>query len=218
MAYYKVKQGDCLSSIAKDFGFASGQTIYDHPDNAEYRDKRPNPNCIYPGDKLFIPERETKKIEESTEQTHKNVVKKEKTWLNIKLEHGPDEPISGTYKLIVDGKEFKGTLDSDGWLKQEIAPDSKVGMLRVKIKGLPPEDAIWWELKIGELDPIEELSGVQGRLWNIGIDCGPVDNIDGPQTQAGVRSFQRLVFDDPDEWDGVAGPKTKEKLREHHVS
>jgi N-acetylmuramoyl-L-alanine amidase len=69
---------------------------------------------------------------------------------------------------------------------------------------------------IGSLDPLDILSGVQGRLWNLGIDCGPVDNIIGPLTKAGVRTFQKIAFAESREWDGIPGKKTQGKLREHH--
>lgn len=50
-----VKQGEYLSLIAQKYGIPNWQTLYNHPNNAEFRKNRPNPNLIYPGDKLFIP-------------------------------------------------------------------------------------------------------------------------------------------------------------------
>jgi hypothetical protein len=52
---YKVGPGDTLNSIAQKNGIASGQEIYNHPDNAAFRAKRPNPNQIYAGDTVMIP-------------------------------------------------------------------------------------------------------------------------------------------------------------------
>ena len=53
---YTIKSGDTLSAIAKRNGFASWQEIYFHPDNAAFRKKRPNPDRIFPGDVLMIPD------------------------------------------------------------------------------------------------------------------------------------------------------------------
>jgi peptidoglycan hydrolase-like protein with peptidoglycan-binding domain len=67
-----------------------------------------------------------------------------------------------------------------------------------------------WSLQIGFLDPIDELSGVQARLNNLGFDSGEVDGLNGPRTRAAVKSFQKkhgLVVD------GIAGPKTKAQLK-----
>jgi hypothetical protein len=53
------------------------------------------------------------------------------------------------------------------------------------------------------------IRSIQHMLTALGHDPGPVDGVDGPKTQAGVKSFQRKAgLSD----DGVAGPKTREKL------
>ena len=52
---YVIKAGDTLGKIALAHGFRSYKDIYDHPDNTAFRAKRPNPNLIYPGDVLMIP-------------------------------------------------------------------------------------------------------------------------------------------------------------------
>ena len=53
---YRVQRGDTLYNIAKQFGFPSWVTIYHHDDNAGYRRFRPNPNLIYVGDVIQIPD------------------------------------------------------------------------------------------------------------------------------------------------------------------
>lgn len=53
---YRVQRGDYLVKIAQKFGFRSWRTIYYHTDNAGYRRFRPDPNKIYPGDVIQIPE------------------------------------------------------------------------------------------------------------------------------------------------------------------
>lgn len=55
MATYTVKKGDNLTHIARRFGIGSWRELYNHPRNAEFKRKRPNPNLIFPGDLLFIP-------------------------------------------------------------------------------------------------------------------------------------------------------------------
>ena len=53
---YRVQRGDTLTKIAKGFGFISWGAIYHHTDNAMYRRFRPDPNKIFPGDVIQIPE------------------------------------------------------------------------------------------------------------------------------------------------------------------
>ncbi|BBO88400.1 LysM peptidoglycan-binding domain-containing protein [Desulfosarcina ovata] len=55
---YVVKKGDWLSKIAEKHGYESWQEIYYHEDNAAFRAKRPDPNLIYPGDELILPDLE----------------------------------------------------------------------------------------------------------------------------------------------------------------
>jgi hypothetical protein len=54
--YYTVRAGDSLSKIAKRYGLASWQDIYEHEKNAGFRKKRPDPDKIEPGDKIWVPE------------------------------------------------------------------------------------------------------------------------------------------------------------------
>lgn len=53
---YSVQPGDTLSKIAIRHGLPSWRMIYDSPDNADFRRVRPNPNLIYPGDVLILPD------------------------------------------------------------------------------------------------------------------------------------------------------------------
>ncbi len=55
---YIVKSGDWLSKIAQDHGYETWQEIYYHEDNDAFRELRPNPDLIFPGDRLILPERE----------------------------------------------------------------------------------------------------------------------------------------------------------------
>lgn len=53
---YTVRPGDNLTSIARRFGLSSWQELYNSPDNAGFRAKRPNPNLIFPGDVIMVPD------------------------------------------------------------------------------------------------------------------------------------------------------------------
>jgi hypothetical protein len=55
MPDYTVQRGDSLSLIARRFHLPNWQTIYHHAQNAAFRQARPNPNLIYPGDVVFVP-------------------------------------------------------------------------------------------------------------------------------------------------------------------
>jgi len=57
MADYVIKQGDTLSEIAEKYNMTSRQ-LYEHSNNEAFRVKRPDPNRIYPGDVLWVPDKE----------------------------------------------------------------------------------------------------------------------------------------------------------------
>ncbi|MEM1142296.1 MAG: LysM domain-containing protein [Pseudomonadota bacterium] len=62
MRAYTVVRGDNLSRIARAFGLSSWRDLYHDPANAQFRALRPNPNLIFPGDRLQIPDREMSAI------------------------------------------------------------------------------------------------------------------------------------------------------------
>ena len=52
---YTVKPRDSISKIAARHGLPSWRMVYNSPENADFRKKRPNPNLIQPGQKLRVP-------------------------------------------------------------------------------------------------------------------------------------------------------------------
>lgn len=202
---YTVLQGDCLSSIAKKHGFADWRVIYDHPNNSEFKKKRPDPNLIYPGDVLFIPDKEPKELPASTGKSTAFKVKVSVTRLRLKVLDAEDDGRIGlAYKLRVGGAEFEGETGDGGLIEHDIPADAATGEIEIESLGVKKQ------LLIGHLDPIEYVSGYQARLKNLGYDCGPVDGVLGPRTKAAVRAFQR--DNPPLVVDGDCGPKTRGML------
>jgi Putative peptidoglycan binding domain/LysM domain len=209
MSYYTVQQSDCLSSIAAKFGFASYRLIYDHSNNAEFKVKRPNPNLIYPGDVLFIPDKEVKALAVPTGSLHRFKLRTSKTRLRLVLTNMGGERLAGlAYTLTVGGSVREGTTGGDGMIDEPIPPDASSAQLSLK------DGKIVKQLVLGALDPIDTVSGYQARLRNLGYACGPVDGVAGPLTARGVRAFQ----DDhpPLEVDGICGPKTQAVLLDEY--
>src|ERR1017187_5867430 len=80
---YIVRQGDHLSKIAKAFGFSDYHTIWNDPNNAALKQQRQNPNVLFPGDSLFIPDRQLRVESRSTDQKH--FFKKKTAGLKLRL-------------------------------------------------------------------------------------------------------------------------------------
>lgn len=91
------------------------------------------------------------------------------------------------YRLIIDAVSFEGTTDAQGILERAIAPNAREGTLIVD-PGTPRQLLI--QLRLGQLGPLTEISGVKQRLANLGFDCGD----DSPQAHdafaAAVAAFQ----------------------------
>src|SRR5437867_11905630 len=89
-----VVQGECLSSIAKRYGFGKWRTFYDDPQNADFRKKRPNPNVIFPGDRIFIPDLDLRDEACATERRHKFEMKADKALLRLHLTDRRWQPLA----------------------------------------------------------------------------------------------------------------------------
>ena len=219
MATHTVEQGECLSSIAAAYGMVDWRTIYDHARNADFRKKRPDPNVIYPGDQLFIPAPELKEESGGTEAKHRFSVKATGTLFRLRLQDETWEPMADVkWKLEVAGQAYEGTTGGDGLIEKNIPATAKRALLTIwphqnaDPKG-PAAVGYQRSFRLGSLDPVEYATGVQARLNNLGIDCGPVDGKIGPRTRAAIRAFQEWVGL---ESTGQADDATRTKLREAH--
>src|SRR5574341_1571965 len=86
MPQHVVSQGECISSIARMYGFPDWRIIWNHPENADFKKKRPNANVLHPGDKLFVQDRELQEKDCATDQRHRFVLKKPTTWVHFVVE------------------------------------------------------------------------------------------------------------------------------------
>jgi N-acetylmuramoyl-L-alanine amidase len=209
-----VKQGECLSSIARRYGFSDYRAVYDHPLNADFKRRRPNPNLIYPGDCIAIPDKREEEHAKATGQRHIFQTKVAKALLRIAIHNDFDKPCAGKrYALEVEGKLRTGHTNAKGLLEEQIAADAETGQLTIWPVDPPSEAKCMFSLSIGHLDPIEHISGVQARLNNLGFDCGEVDGILGPKTRAAIEEFQAYCGIKPS---GSADSATRDRLRIKH--
>jgi N-acetylmuramoyl-L-alanine amidase len=208
---YVVKQGDSVSSVASKFRIPWKKIYYDAA-NAEFREKRPNPHVIYPGDQIFVPDREIMHQPRPTDKRHKFLLHQQKVMLRIAMLNADGDPLSGCpYKLELAGQEYSGSTAANGIIEQLIGPDAASGTLSLWLDDAAKGAALKWRLKINHLDPVEYLTGVQARLNNLGFNSGRVDGIAGPKTRGAVRLFQQ---DHGLDVDGIPGPITQGKLKD----
>lgn len=187
-----VQQGECLSSIAHRFGFYNWRTIYDDPANARLRELRPDPNVLLPGDVVIIPNMRSRRVRCTTGQQHRFHVARELTLFRVLVEVG--EP--HRYELVVEGETFAGTTDGKSPIEHPIPAAAQSGELHLwpvaSANASRPGEVVW-RLDLGHIDPHREVSGLQGRLRNLGFYTGGITGDVGPDTVEAVKAFQRAM-------------------------
>ena len=209
MPKYTISQGDTIASIAKANKLPDPDAIFHHAFNIDYKKKRPDANVCYPGDELYVPDPEEKKVSKPTGARHKFKKPKKEAELVVRLLDGAMEPRKAVaYELAVkDGSKYKGKTDADGVLRHKIAIDAKEATLKCP--------GACYTLKIGWLDPIEELEGVKARLQSLGFKVESVDKSDDQALKNAVKSFQQLCMQDRDaaKNDGTLDDETRAKIK-----
>ncbi len=190
---YIVKQGDCISSIAFKYNLFP-DVIWDHSDNANLKNDRKDPNALFPGDKVVIPDKREKEEECETGQTHRFRRKGVPEKLRILFSDDEDESRSGVpYVIDVRTKSGRpvplerGETDDDGLLDISIPPDVNQGEIRL---GEGDEQEVI-NLGPGDLDPANTISGAIARLKNMGYDCGEHDDRLDEDAIECIRLFQK---------------------------
>jgi hypothetical protein len=209
---YVVQQGDCVASIAAKHRF-EWETLWNLPENTDLKDARNDPYVLYPGDKVFIPDLRFEEIPCHTDRRHYFVKKNKREQLRIVLTDEDDKPIVGeSYVLEIDGQtRLEGQTDSSGAIKETIPPDAVRGRLVVGDGDAQRE----YFIGLGRIDPVEKLSGAQGRLLNLGYYEGVVDGKPGPLTTTALLLFQEK-YDLPAT--GENDEATQAKLKELFAS
>jgi len=173
---HTVVQGEHLSHIARNYGFTSFKPIWHAGENAALRDKRKTPDVLFPGDQVFIPDKGIREEPRPTDQKHRFVRQGETLMLRVVLKGFRDEPLKrheGTLQVESDGKVFNSK--DDGLLEREIPATAEHGLiLDTGEAGILADAQRELQLKIGHLDPVDELSGQMARLNNLGYGAGPV--------------------------------------------
>lgn len=180
-----VGDGDSCTNIAHAAGHTVNK-VWNHGQNAALKAKRKDPNVLFPGDELFVPDIETEEIDCPVDQKHTFKLTSEPAKFRTQL-FMLDEPRKNeAYTLVIDGKVYTGTTDGDGKLEHEIPADAQGGTLM--LKGGKEK----YPIRIGYLNPVAETSGVQQRLNNLGFNAGTEDGQMNDATRKALTAFQKV--------------------------
>jgi len=200
---HKVEPGDCIFSIAYDHGFFA-DTLWNHQENKEIKERRKDPSVLFPGDKVHVPDKRLKEVSHPTNEVHKFRVKNTPKMLRIQFKY-LEVPIKDTeYKLKIDNTDMTGKTDNEGWLKHAIPPNAKSAKLLFA-------DGSEYEIDLGILDPVEEVRGLKQRLAALGIFDGAINSQMTEDVETALKIFQ---FANDLQPTGEPDDKTKQMLKE----
>ena len=216
-----VKQGEHLAGIASQYGFKDFRIIWNHPGNAALKQQRKNPNILFPGDRVFIPDPELKTEDEAVDKKHIFQASLPELRLRIAVRDIDDKPVSAApYILALGSGSRSQPTDKDGKLDEPIAASDSQGeltvtsqrmQLRLFIGGLNPLQAAPED----EADPAlkkEAIAAWQDRLNNLGYFAG-FTHKDDVQLRWAIEEFQRDHGWDPNKGKKPTG-KTDQKTRD----
>jgi hypothetical protein len=203
-----VKAGECIDSIAFKYGFFP-ETVWQHPQNEDLRDLREDPNILFAGDQVHIPDLRQKTESRPTNERHTFRRKGVPARFRIQLLDEGEPRADLRYVLVIDGGAVthEGTTDADGVVDVCLSPGARRGLLTLG----HGEDEEEIELFFGRLDPVTEASGVRQRLFNLGF-LADIDATD-EDLAAALRRFQAYH---ELEISGEADADTQAKLVEMH--
>jgi hypothetical protein len=182
---HRVQQGECLVSIAEDYGFF-WETLWNFPANSELRARRLEPTVLLPGDEVVIPEKTIKSYTRPTGARHTFRVKNVPAKFNLRLLDVADEPRAGlAYTLTIDGVVTRGTTDGDGWVRGSMPPKAQRAVIELDAGGER------YEVDLGHLDPVDTVRGAQERLASLNAYDYEPDGQESAEWAEALREFQR---------------------------
>lgn len=207
-----VKQGEYLQKLAFVHGF-DADLVWNDERNTDLRKLRPDPGVLLPGDVLLIPKKrqEGQPIHKGTENSYTVVVPRVKVELVFR---DGDQPLAGAscevHGLGAAAAEPKKT-DGDGKLELDVPVTTR----EVSVV-FPEREGMTFHFYIGDMDPVNEASGVEKRLLNLGYL--PVYYAHDPDekdawVQKALRSFQADSGIDPT---GELDEATQKALLDSH--
>lgn len=161
MRPYVIRQGDHLTKLAAAMGFAA-EEVWTDPANEGLRASRADSNMLAPGDVLWVPVTPKEGLPISPGGIRKFVATIPKVRVDVLLRDGVK--VLGNEPYVLEGlsQPVMGTSDREGKLTILAPAHTREVSLRL------PERGMVLPVRIGDLDPPEERSGVRQRLAHLG--------------------------------------------------
>lgn len=199
----KVGTGESVPSLAKKHGFF-WRTIWEHAENAGLREKRKDPSILFEDDDIFIPHVQIKEVFKGTDAMYTFKRKGEPCKIKLQLFKLGEPRANESYKLDIEGTVIEGKTDGEGKIEHFMPGESSAGTLILR------DGRETYPLRIGYLDPLDEVIGVQQRLNNLGFNCPESGELD----EATKTALQKFQADNKIEASGEVDAATKAKIQE----
>ena len=162
MKPYVIKQGDYLTKLAFTLGF-DASVVWRDAANKALKDRRPDPDLLCPGDVLFVPDRAPRAIPLATHAVNRLAATVPTVKIDLSFQNRVTGPLANEPYVIAGlADDQSGVTDSNG----RVTFEAPVTAREVEI--IFPNSDIAYPVRIGNLDPIEEPSGVRMRLEHLG--------------------------------------------------
>lgn len=206
MKPYIVKQGDYLRKIAMIHGFIE-EEVWDHEKNKRLRSLR-DPNQLYPGDILFIPEISSNRFTLQAGELNACKVKIKRATLSV-IFHDQNGPLKHEPFVLEAPVEAEQKMtDAEG--KATFHPPLSMDSFDV----IFTQKYTRYLVRVGWMNPIEEDSGIRRRLIHLGYlaDLEAAKDLD---LRPAILQFQK---DHKLAQTGAVDDETARKLKENNGS
>ena len=210
---YIVRQGDHLARLAFIHGFEA-EEVWNHERNAELREMGRTPELLAPGDILYLPVKPKEGLAFSafTSNRYQARVPRIKVSMVFKddertLANEPYE-IHGLGTDGSSGPPEQRTTDAEGKIELELPVTTR------EVTVVFPGPNVAYEVRVGDMDPVAELSGIQKRLENLGFLPRERESAaEGEYVQAAIAAFQKKHGMSPT---GTLDEATSKLLKDEH--
>ena len=160
MQPYVIRQGDHLAKLGFTHGFDADK-VWNDSKNAEIKAKRKKPSILHPGDIVQFPRarHEGLVLTKGTTNSYTVTIPKK----TLRLVFKDERLFTAAYVITGLGAPLEGTTDGGGVLTAQIPVH--VREVHVAFTAAHVE----YEVRVGDLDPIDETTGVRKRLEHLGF-------------------------------------------------
>ncbi len=185
MEPYVIKQGDHLALLAYQFGF-DADMVWNDPKNAQQRDRgqlSQDPNILNPTDVLYIPDQNVPPVMKSLTPGSTNTFVSDVSTLTLTPQFVGADPATYASKAytVQELDQLTGLATDENGIATFKAPVTLATATLIFT-----DTGETWTLRIGDMDPINALSGIFKRLQNLGYIASsilfdtdaPLNNLD----------------------------------------